>query len=318
MSATPEIAVVVPTYGRPDLLPRMIAALEAQTLSPDRFEAIIVDDGSTDDTSLVLEKLGADTAVALRTLRLEPNRGAAAARNAGWQASAAPLLAFTDDDCVPEPGWLDAGLAVLEDDTRIGIVQGRTLKPRNESDHAWTDWTIYREIKAPTPWFEGCNLFFRREAMAAVGGFDETIGWFGEETALGWGVLAEGWERAFADDAVVRHDLVERGWRWHLRHRYLERNVVGIMRRYPAMRDDLWRPWAKHPNDVLFALAVAGVVLSLWKRPALVLAGPYLRLRRPPLNHPRFFQLYGERIAVDTAGLLGHLEGSIRHRRLFI
>ena len=317
-SPTPEIAVVVPTYQRRDLLPRLLAGLEAQTLDRDRFEVVVVDDGSADGSGAELDRLAAATSLHLRVLHLPGNHGPAFARNRGWEAATAPHLAFTDDDCDIDPGWLAAGLAALQADERLGIVQGRTLLPRDEASIPRTAWTVYRLIEAPTPWFEGCNLFLRRDALEAAGGFDEGIRWFGEDTSLGWAVLAAGWERGFAPEAIVRHDLVERGWRWHARHRYLERNTVGILRRYPAMGEALWRPWAQHPNDALAALAAAGLVLAAWRRPAALLALPYLRRRRPPWGHRRYLALYAERLAVDAAGLAGRAVGSVRHRRLLL
>src|SRR5690349_1100437 len=71
------VSVVVPTCGRPDLLRRCIAALEAQTLPPARYEIIVVDDTAS-------------------------RRGPAAARNIGWRRASAPIVAFTDDDTTPE------------------------------------------------------------------------------------------------------------------------------------------------------------------------------------------------------------------------
>lgn len=318
-TTTPDIAVAVSTYQRPELLERLVSALEAQSLPGERFEVVIADNGSTDDTFAVLEKLAAATPLSLRPLRLEQNRGPARARNAAWRASTAPYVAFTDDDCVPEPGWLDGGLRMLRFDDSIGVVQGRTTLPADADTYPWSDWTVSRDIRQPTPWFEGCNLFFRRDALEAVGGFDESIGWFGEETALGWGVLAGGWDRAFADDAVVRHDLTERGLDYHLRQRYLEGNMVAIARRFPTLRrQGFWRPWAMHRVNALFALGGAGVVFGAWKRPALLLAGPYLWAIRPVGSKSPKLRLLGERIAVDAAAFAGHARGSIRLRRLVL
>lgn len=316
---TPLIAVAVSTYQRPGLLQRLVSALEAQSLPGERFEVVIADDGSTDDTFAVLGTLAAASPLTLRPLRLEQNRGPAGGRNAAWRASTAPYVAFTDDDCVPASGWLEAGLRMLRFDDSIGVVQGRTTLPTDAETYPWSDWTVVRDIRQPTPWFEGCNLFLRRDALEAVGGFDESIGWFGEETALGWGVLAAGWDRAFADDAVVRHDLTEHGLDYHLRQRFLEGNIVALARRFPALRrQGFWRPWAIHRINALFALGGAGVVLGAWKRPALLLAAPYLWAIRPLGAKGPKLRLLGERIAVDAAAFAGHVRASIRHRRVVL
>src|SRR5207247_492527 len=109
-----------------------------------------------------------------------------------------------------------------------------------------------------------------------TGGFDEGISYYGEDTALGWSVLEAGWRRGFAEDAVAYHDVEERGLRYHVRTGLLERNVVALAKRFPGYRRDaFWRPWAHRPEDAAFAMAVAGLALARWHRPALLLVLPY-------------------------------------------
>src|SRR4051812_19853042 len=103
----PAASVVVATHNRAELLARLTDALRAQS-DVDAFEVIVVDDGSADATPDVLRRIERSWP-ALRTIRLDENRGPATARNAGWRAATAPIVAFTDDDCVPQAGWL-AGL----------------------------------------------------------------------------------------------------------------------------------------------------------------------------------------------------------------
>lgn len=315
--STPEISVVVPTYRRSERLPRLVAALEAQTLDPARFEVLIVDNGSGDETSALLADLAAHSPLRLRPLVIDDNRGPARARNLGWRSTEAPFVAYTDDDCVPVPEWLERGLFQLEADERVGVVQGRTEKP-DVPGYPWTDWTVYREILWPSPYFEGCNLFFRREALEATGGFDESIPFGGEDTAAGWGVLAAGWQRVFEQDAVVRHDLVERGVRWHMTMAWREGNLLGVARKYPQLRSGFWRPWALRPQNLVFATGVIGTLLAARRRPALLLWLPWLWMRRPPRGHHRYLRLYAERFAVDASVFAGMAAASVKHRQLVL
>src|SRR4051812_244886 len=94
---TVTASVVVATRNRAALLPRLVAALEAQAGAP-AFEVVLVDDASHDHTPTTLEQLTESASVPVRHLRLDENRGPATARNAGWRAARGELIAFTDDD----------------------------------------------------------------------------------------------------------------------------------------------------------------------------------------------------------------------------
>jgi GT2 family glycosyltransferase len=308
---SPDIAVVVPTYRRPHLVGRLVEALEKQTLPLDHFEVVFVDNASPDDTSVRLLEAAAASPLRLRHL-VEHRQGPAAARNAGWRASNAALIAFIDDDCLPEPEWLEAGLTALGADERIGVVQGTVRKPERA---ALGDWSLWRQITGETPYFEGCNIFYRRAALESAGGFDEAIGNYGEDAALGWSVLEAGWRRGYAAEALAYHDVEERGLSYHLRTGLLERNVARIAKRHPDFRRQaFWRPWAFRREDAAFTLAVAGLVLATRRRSALVLVLPYLRLRWPPPDHPKRARWLLERIAVDAAQFAGMRWGSLRYR----
>src|SRR6266540_4406913 len=86
----PEVTVVVPTYRRPHLLSRLVEALEAQTFPAERFDVVIVDNASADDTPARLAALATASPLSLRHA-VEPRRGPAAVRNTGWRGAAAPV-----------------------------------------------------------------------------------------------------------------------------------------------------------------------------------------------------------------------------------
>jgi glycosyltransferase involved in cell wall biosynthesis len=103
-SIVPTISVVVPTFGRPESLARCLAALAAQTLPREAFEVIVCDDGAPVPAAPTVESFAGQMAV--RVVR-RARSGPAAARNEGARQARGQLLAFTDDDCVPSPHWLE-------------------------------------------------------------------------------------------------------------------------------------------------------------------------------------------------------------------
>jgi GT2 family glycosyltransferase len=229
-----------------------------------------------------------------------------------------PVIAFVDDDVVPAPGWLEAGLAAFEDPA-VGVVQGRTRVPDGVNVHALPAWALWRQIEEGGPFFEGCNIFYRRDALARTSGFDEVIRWWGEDTTVGWQVVEAGWTRAFSPDAWAVHDVEVRGPGWFLRNGWLEHHVLELAARHDGFRREaFWRPWAFRRRDAAFVLAVTCAVVGLRWRPAWVGVLPYLWLGRPSVRHPRFFRLCVETVAVDAIRSAGHLAGALRHRILVI
>jgi glycosyltransferase involved in cell wall biosynthesis len=173
----PTFSVVVPTHGRREQLARCLAALSAQDLPPDQFEVIVVDDGSPEPVGAVAEPFR--DRLALRLVRCA-HQGPAGARNRGAREACGTVLAFTDDDCLPEPGWLRALAAGLNgDDTALG---GETLNaaPDNvcsTASQAIVDWAyaFYNNGARGPRFFASNNLAVPRARFLELGGFDATF-----------------------------------------------------------------------------------------------------------------------------------------------
>ena len=306
------VAVVVPTHNRADRLARLVAALESQTHTP--AEVVIVDDGSVDDTPAVLADLAATTPLPMTTIRID-GRGPAVARNVGWRRTSAAVVAFTDDDCVPESGWLAAAADALAAAPRTGVLQGVTRPQKGAVEGRWA---ATRRVDGPTPFFEACNLILRREALEVTGGFDESLVIHGEDTALGWSVLERGWDRGFAVGAVVEHDVTHPGLGWHLRQAWMQGNLVRLAVRHPGLRATFWRPWAFRRDEAVFAAAIIGVAAATRVPFALVLAAPYAWTHRTSRPDAEWVRGRLEILAFDGVTLAGMLRASLRHRRLIL
>ena len=121
-----RVAVVVPSHERPRRLAALLDALAAQTLPRADWELVIVFDDRGDEAARLLDDHPVGHGGTLRAVRLPAGTGTAPRqRNVGWRAASAPLVAFTDDDCRPEPRWLERLLAAAPDDASA-FVQGRT------------------------------------------------------------------------------------------------------------------------------------------------------------------------------------------------
>ena len=328
----PDISVVVPTHNRAGRCAALVRRLAEQTIGVARFEVLVVDDCSTDDTARVLAALVDQVPYRLVPLRTPVNGGPAAARNIGWRAASGRVVAFMDDDCLPEDGWLAAGLAAFDADAGLGVAQGCTRAPDGVDVSKLQGWYVWRVITSATPYFDACNIFYRRAALEQTGGFDEQIAWWsthpgpgstpvawGEDTTAGWSVVEAGWGRGFVADAVVVHEVELRGWAWHVKCGYLDRIIVQLGARHPGYRREaFWRPWAYRREDAAFLLAVAGIAAARRWRPAALAALPYVWWRRPSIRRPRFLQVFVGNLAVDTARAVGQLHGAVRHRTFVV
>jgi GT2 family glycosyltransferase len=203
---------------------------------------------------------------------------------------------------------------------KVGVLQGQTKAPPEEylgpnCRYGPPNWYVFRIIDKPTAQFEACNIFYRREVFEETGGFDENLGWWGEDTAAGWRVLEAGWERAFAEDVIVVHPVEPRGWRWYMKNGLLERNNIRLAAEHPGFRNEgFWRPWAVRREDLAFLIGIVGVLGALRFRPALLLALPYIWWQRPSIRKASFFRLCYQIPALDAARALGHWQGSIENR----
>ena len=317
----PKVTVVVPSHGRADRLERLLGALAEQDLPADDFEVVVVDDASPDGTAAVLAEAEAAGTLPLRVLTQPVRRGPAAARNLAWRSSRAPVIAFTDDDCVPDPGWLRAGLAALDGRARVAV--GRTAPPPDQLHLAGAPFSRVMEVDSAR-FFETCNVFYRRDDLVAVGGFDERFRRpSGEDTRLGLAMTAAGVEPVFAGDALVHHDVRPGSLRDALREAARWADLPLVLKGRPDARPALvhrlifWKP--THPPAIA---AAAGIALAVRWRPALLLTLPWLayRLRTdPPCADPmlRVVCLPGA-LAVDLCEVATMARGSLRHGTLLL
>lgn len=211
-----EISVVIPTYRRWERLKQTLQALEQQTLSSDRFEIIVSDDGSGDGTREQAAEHAARSALNI-TVISGPNGGPAAARNRGIAAARGEWVAFTDDDCVPEPGWLDGYLKAIARDGGFGGAGGHVERHQDTLLGRYIDWS--RMMLPPTRadgtalYLVTANAMYRRQLLVDLGGFDlafKAPG--GEDPHLSYRARETGARLIYVPEAKVKHmhrDTVE-------------------------------------------------------------------------------------------------------------
>jgi GT2 family glycosyltransferase len=316
----PEVSVVVATHDRPELLSELLGALGRQTLGRDRFEVIVVDDGSGPATRTVLDRAVAEGEIELRVVRRHDNSGASAARNDGWRAARGKLVAFTDDDCAPASAWLEAGLRAWggRDDR---FVQGATRLAGGRSLLDLDPFMHAVEVTALTAEGETCNMFYPRALLERVAGFDEATK-AGDDTELAWTARAAGAEAVFAPDAVVEHailpltplDSLRRVWRWTEAIRAFSRHPD--LRRQRLMKGVFWN-WSH------YLIVRALLALPFLRRPlawpiALWLVAPLIRYELTNAQRTGNVLLAPFWLLRDIVELVAVVRGAVRYRTFVI
>ena len=182
MASSPTVTVIVPTYNRAHLVSRAIRSVLAQTFQD--WELEVVDDGSTDNTSTVVEAFRDDR---IHYLKLEVNRGAPAARNTGLRAARGAYLAFLDDDDVWLPMKLERQVEALQTTIlpNVGAVHCGVLlfsdQGERQLDLDGIRGDIYEQVLARSlPIGVGSSLVVRRAVLEAGILFDEALPDFGD------------------------------------------------------------------------------------------------------------------------------------------
>jgi len=218
----PSFSIVIATCDRPRQLAECLAALTGLDYPRDRFEVVVVDDGSRMALDAVVAPYRDRLDV---TLLSQANAGPAAARNSGAARAKGAFLAFTDDDCAPSPDWLGAFAARVRT-APGGMIGGHTINglPRNAfstTSQLLVDYLYdyYNADPAGARFFASNNMALPADRFRAIGGFDTRyIRAAAEDRELCDRWLQMGYSMVHAPEAVVyhRHRLGPRSfWRQH-------------------------------------------------------------------------------------------------------
>jgi glycosyltransferase involved in cell wall biosynthesis len=218
--AAPDVSVVIPTHNRAALLRGALDSLSAQAFPRERFEVLVVDNGSADETEPVARRWLETGGVPGRHVR-EDRLGLAFARNRGIEEARAPIVAFVDDDVRADPGWLAALVAAFDDPEPCGIGGAVRLRPEAPLP-SWLHQN-HRKLLAELdlgpapcrveryPYLVGANLALRAEAFRRFGLFDESLDrrgaslLSGGDTELCSRIVRGGGILAYEPRAVVHH-----------------------------------------------------------------------------------------------------------------
>jgi len=204
---TPYFSVVIPTYRRPRHLSNLLFSLTRLRYRPSMFEVIVVDDGGDTPLEPIISEFRGQMNV---TLLRQENNGPAMARNYGASQAKGEYLAFADDDCLPDPNWLQA-LANGFRESPCCLCGGKTVNalienPYSAASQLLVDYLYehYNPTQKIGAFFLANNFAVARERFQEMGGFDPTLR-FGEDRDFCYRWGTRGYSFVFAHHAVVYH-----------------------------------------------------------------------------------------------------------------
>lgn len=206
-NVSPIFSVIIPTYNRPQQLTTCLAAVAGLEYPRDRFEVIVVDDGGEAALNEVVAKF--NDRLNLTLLRQE-NAGPATARNIGAKKAQGRFLAFTDDDCLPSPGWLQAYAEQFAKTPKV-VLGGRVLALRPENLYAHASQLIFDMVfekyemnPHQIHFFGAGNFAIPADLFHRAGGFDSGFK-ISEDREFCDRCLLQGLQLVYVSGAIVYH-----------------------------------------------------------------------------------------------------------------
>lgn len=252
----PTVSVVLVARAGQVELTRALEALATQTYPARLLEVIVVCASGEERTSRMVAALARRRpGLRLRFVTCGREHGMGAARNCGWRCATGSIVAFTTDEVVPGPTWLESAVAAF--DPVVDVVGGQIVVPlaarpsvpaRRAAERLQVPWTAH-------------NVFYRRSLLRELGGLDEGFSRQGhDDTDLILTALAAGARFCAAEGAVVVHERPSATWRDELGRQVLHADEARLFRKHPHLYAQYVRP-APPAADYL-ALAALGALLA--------------------------------------------------------
>lgn len=303
MPPLPDIAVVIATHNRDALITRHLEALAAQDIAPSRFEVLVVDDGSRDDTMQRLADFAPRAPFAFH-YETQANAGAAVARNTALARTAAPLVLFSNDDTFPHPSLLREHLAFHAAHPSptmcaVGAVSLADEMPAStftRLHHA--QWDALRPgVDLPFTAFITANISLKRSLLSEHGGFARGQMWH-EDVELGRRLVRAGVRLRYLPEArAFHHHAIDEGEMRRMARRDGQQLVAWFRRDATALPDleqlglagpaPLRRTTRQRLSALLVSPATAPLIAAVARATGTIAPSASIRLWRAIFVHER-------------------------------
>jgi glycosyltransferase involved in cell wall biosynthesis len=320
-----KISVVIPTYMRSKLLTRCLSALSGQSLEKHRFEVLVVSDGPDPETETAIEPWLKKRKLNLSYLNTTEKKGPAAARNMGWLSARSPLIAFTDDDCIPDRRWLQSMLNCYKGQDLLAF-SGNTRVPLPEDP---TDFAL-NTAQLQKAEFITANCACTKAALLKTGGFDERfkLAWR-EDSDLHFKLLELQIPIVKATNAIVVHPVRSAQWGVSIKEQKKSAYDALLFKKYPNMyrnkinQKPLWNYYLINLLWIALIVSMAtgyGAVtrLSVAGLAMLLITFTLKRLRNSSRSVNHILEMLSTSAVIPTLSIYWRIYGAVKYKVLFI
>ena len=327
----PEFSVVIPTYKQPAILLKCLDALSRQQLLHSQFEIIIVGEGNSPETETAVQLFAKQVArnggpLEVRYLSQPERKGPAAARNRGWRAARGRIIAFTDEDCLPEPGWLSSALPCFQRGAQVITGQLRVHLPNQPTPLDRTSTLLKRTD------FLSANCLCRKATLERVGGFEEAFNtaWH-EDSDLQFKFIQAGVPIGKCPEAVVIYNIRPCPWYGLLLDERNNSYDALLYKRHPRLfreRIPSFRRQAFHYYAAVLSITISLICLpmgeasisltglGIWAALSLDLIMRYLPSN--PLTRPIVKHAVITALATPFVSIYWRLHGAFKYKVLYL
>ncbi|MDJ0510476.1 MAG: glycosyltransferase [Crocosphaera sp.] len=265
------ISAVICTFNRAKYLRKAINSLVNQTLESDKYEILVVDNCSTDETKTIVTEDFSH--ISNLSYLYEPIQGLSQARNTGWKQAKGDYIAYLDDDAIAVPQWLEIILRTFETvEPQPGAVGGKiepiweTSRPPWLSDRLTLGLTVLDWSKEPhflqkKQWLAGANIAYPKHILDKFHGFNTSLGrkktnlLSCEEALLNNKLKSEGYQLYYHPDAMVSHHIPASRLTkdWHIKRQFWNGISGSVALRYQTtliLSVRMKRVWSLMKNDI--------------------------------------------------------------------
>jgi glycosyltransferase involved in cell wall biosynthesis len=319
-----KITVVIPTYNRPLLLRNCLIALANQSLDKSLYEVLVVSDGYDAATEEAVKAL-AQQFPFMHYRHLSQKKGPAAARNLGWRKAQSSLIAFTDDDTLPDVNWLKAYCNAYNQEKLVAFT-GEVKVPVSSPP---TDYEL-NTAGLETAEFVTANCCCTKAALEVISGFDErfSMAWR-EDSDLHFKLLSQQIPIYKIGTALVVHPVRPAPWGISIKEQKKGLYNALLYKKYPRLYRQRIQPspvWSYYLIVLCVLLLIMGTymhstaisLMSALGWAALTLRFTAKRLASTKRTYKHIWEMTTTSIAIPFLSVYWHLYGAFKYRVLFI